>query len=146
MADEEHTIVQIEADGGSIDVWEFSYFLRLFDATYAIACDRLLLKSTAPPSSTKELYLFVEKLRQALSVSDVPRRWLSRRRKPEALNLTILDIKCKSPIVIVFGGVTIALGAAIIVTGGEFKGPGQPAKLPTVGTGIITLRGAFRRR
>lgn len=145
MADEEHTTIRIETGGGPIDVWEFSYFLRLFDAAYAVACERLLALGTAQPSGAKDLFLFVEKLRQALSVSDVPPRRLSRRRKPEPLNLAILDIRSNSAIEIVFGGVTVALGAAVMACGGEFKGSGSQAKLPPLATAIVTLRGRFRR-
>lgn len=146
MGDEARTTIEIETDGGPIDVWEFSYFLRLFDAAYAVACERLLAMGAAQPNGSKDLYLFVEKLRQALSVCDVPRRRLSRRRKPEPLNLAIVEIRHNNAIEIVFAGVTVALGAVVMASGGEFKGSGSQAKLPPLATAVATLRERFRRK
>jgi len=82
---------------------------------------------------------------QTLSRGDIDR--LAAR--PLAVEPSILNIRRENPIELILGGLLIALGGAVIISGGEFKVDIKTGsvvvKLPPLGQGIEHLRRALRR-
>jgi len=145
MADQETASVEIQTDGAPIDAWEFNYFLYLFIATYVAASQRVLESGLSVHSPEQEFYRVAETIKPELTgIDGLGMAQLARKDLP--YNLTIVDIRRENPLEIVFGGIAVALALAVIISGGEFKGPGFKAKLPPLGAGIERLRSAFGRK
>lgn len=143
MADRETVLAEIETAPGPISVYEFSHFLYLFRAAYAGAVD-LMSKLHRPFFGTEgpEFERFLEMLRASLPAYD-SRQIVHLASKPVPEDLTLLEISRRNPLGLEFGGIPVALVAAVILSGGSLKLGPISVKLPPLGTGIAALRDAF---
>jgi len=157
----EATIGENELRSDIIDVWELTKFLRMFRATYVAAYERVtepiegrevsLIRPSAyylRPDFIYHVHDAVEVLLPLLRmVRPMTCGQMAERELPVGVDINITSISFQSPLKIAFEALPIALGVAVIISGGELKlGPFLHVKLPPLGTGISMLREAFGQR
>jgi hypothetical protein len=144
MADRESITATFDVEPGPISVADFSYFFYLFRAVYAAGVEELT-SSPLPVDSMREADAFAAELKRSLR--EYNRLQVNRLAYAELSDdLTFLELSRHSPLSIVFGGVTVALAAAVIISGGSFQLGHLHVHLPPLGTGITALREAFGYR
>lgn len=150
--------VSIHTDGGPVSVLDFAEYFRFLRGCYVLALERTKFEESyneeheddaedvvvAPPQVTAEsLASQLSSSSLAMSPSEIEQYIYKHLSKSE--DLSLLNIKRHNPFEVVFSGISIALTAAIIVSGGKFKlGPGGiNIEIPPLGDGIKRLRDAL---
>ncbi|PHR73922.1 MAG: hypothetical protein COA66_02375 [Arcobacter sp.] len=140
-------IIRINTETGPIPVKDFSYFFYLFRAIYVISVKsggNNFQGNDYTRRDVKYLVTIVAKKIKKFSRQEILESSFTNLDINE--DLTIVDIKRENPLDIIFGGISIALAAAVIISGGKFKGPGFKVELPPLGIGIKALKEAFKER
>jgi hypothetical protein len=167
MAENRGFPVTIEGDefrAGAIDLWELTQFLRLFRAAYVAAYEKVAVPSADSAGRLLHIvplngrFLDSEIIYQAHDMVELLRTDLktfprirfvrmAERELPGGFDIKVTRISFQSPLQIAFDALPLAFGAAVILSGGEFKlGSFLHVKLPPLGTGISKLREAFGLR
>lgn len=131
----------IHTRSGPIPLAEFSEFFYLFRVTYSAALESLLASGMSPERAEQENILYLAAITRSylenLSRNDIER--LANR--PIPVEPSILQIHRENPIEIIFGGLAILFGVAVVVSGGKFEigKDGMKVELPPLGEGIAKL-------
>lgn len=148
MAEKFSIKAKIETDGGALSVLELSNFLSSFRAAYVFGLQEGgLLAATELPNEPRRLYgIAADLLRRHRGTS-----WLDLSRVAQTelepwTELQLIDIERENPLKLVMAGVPLALALAVIVSGGKVDVGygGFKAELPPLGTGIASIREAFK--
>ena len=136
---------EIDTASGPISVMELSYFLYHFRVAYVAALHVRDERGIKEISSEEEADMFANEVAEYLSKIDTFQiRNFALLQLIDNEDLTFLNINRRNPLDIVFGGVAIALTAAVILSGGDFKLGPLHVKLPPLGKGIAELRKALK--
>ena len=145
MANTEKYEVTIETDGKGIDVRLLNDFLYHFRAAYAAGVLNAQQFDSYPPRTSYDgLSSWLQSIVNGGDWKAISRLAYVDLREG---NLEIVDIRRENPLIIVFYAIPVALTIAAIISGGEVEvGPRKfKVKLPPLGTGIASLRQAFKR-
>lgn len=131
----------LATDGDPVDLTELGDFLLLFRGAYA---------ASLSPLSRIDANEITEGPEHALTLVRRRLRRLGARQLDQLFQsdlgentLTATTISRNNPLKITVSGVAAALAAAVILSGGSFRGFGVEAELPPVGVGIESLREAL---
>ena len=136
--------VVIETDGGAIDVEELTDFLYHFRAVYAAALELDLAHTEQFNQASSEFV--ADQVRQKVHGMDWTTLSRLAHRDLGDNKLGMINIQRENPLTIVFEGAVVALTAAVILSGGQFRFGPLNVKLPPLGTGIRSLRDAFGKK
>ena len=149
MADREITTARVATGAGPISVLELTEFLRLFRAVYvaSLASTVGILGHSPAPSmfEQRDAETFTRQIREFLeNLTEQDVETFASLRIPDSeVDLGVLNLSRNSPLRITFTGISIALAAAVIISGGTYKFGPMSAELPPLGTGIAALRKAL---
>ncbi|MCK5769254.1 hypothetical protein [Algiphilus sp.] len=137
---------RIDTYPGPVPTRDISYFLYLFRAVYVAGVEAGYDRIPDEQLTDDLIKSAVSKI--AASIKNIPREELSRlatRRLPDELELALDDIVRENPIRVTFCAATLALTAAVILSGGSFEFGPLKVELPPLGEGVQELRQAFGR-
>ncbi|KKD01410.1 hypothetical protein [Photobacterium halotolerans] len=145
--------VKINSDGKPVPTHQFSEFFSLIRIYYILALDEIKFELEDDGGVAIAVQdIAIERVLEStffkactLSQKDIDK--LTQRELKAKDELYLSDIKRNNPFEIVFVGISIALTAALIISGGKFelKKDGLKIELPPLGDGIKKLRRAFKK-